>query len=158
MYSSARATEDVDFLIRTKDRQKAADSILKKYSDLMVEKHLDVWRLNLEGKTLIDLMLNRSPLYKRVFTEFVEIRVGRRKMKVPKLEAALAMKFAAMTGHYRKEVKSYYDAGDFAGMVKKNKNIDLDLLRQLGELNYSGGGDEVVKYIDDVRAGRRLEY
>jgi hypothetical protein len=154
----ARATEDVDFLLRVRDRQKAADVILKKYPELKIEKHLDVWRMNLESQTLVDLMLNRAPLYKRVFSEYVEIRIGRKMMKVPKLEAALAMKFAAMTGYYRREIKSYYDAGDFAGMVKNNKVIDLDLLLQLGELHYPGGGAEALKYVEDVRAGRRLEF
>jgi len=153
----ARATEDVDFLIRIRDRQKAADAILKKYPKLQIEKHLDVWRLKRESDTLVDLMLNRSALYKRVFSEFVVIKVGRRNLKVPKLEAALAMKFGAMTGHYRKVEKKFYDAGDFAGMIRKNKVIDLVLLRELGELVYPGGGAEVVNYVDDVRHGRRLE-
>ena len=155
--SQARATDDVDFLIRIKDKQKAADSILKKYPELQIEKHLDVWRLNRDSNTLVDLMLNRSALYKRVFSEFIVIKIGRRSLKVPKLESALAMKFGAMTGHYRKPEKKLYDAGDFTGMVRKNKTIDLVLLRELGELVYPGGGAEVVSYVEDVRNGRRLE-
>ena len=155
--SQARATEDVDFLIRINDKQKAADAILKKYPQLQIEKHLDVWRLKRDSETLVDLMLNRSPLYKRVFLEYVEIKMGRRNLKVPKLEAALAMKFGAMTGHYRKVEKKYYDAGDFAGMVRNNKVIDLSLLRELGELVYPDGGTEVVGYVEDIRAGRTLE-
>lgn len=151
-----RATEDVDVLLRVKDKQKAADAILKKYPNLEIEKHLDVWRMKLGKATIVDLMLNRSALYKRVFVEFVEIKSGQQKLKVPKLESALAMKFAAMTGHYRRIEKKYYDAGDFSMMVKKSKSIDLELLAELGELSYAGGGKEIVQYVQDAKAGRML--
>ena len=153
----ARATEDVDFLVRVQDKQKAADAVLKKYPGLDIEKHLDVWRLKRGEVTLVDLMLNRSALYKRMFSEYVEIKAGRKKLKVPKLEAALAMKFAAMTGHYRKSAKKIYDAGDFASMVTHNKKIDLTLLAELGELSFPGGGKEIVQHVQDARAGRMLE-
>jgi len=46
------------------------------------------------------------------------------------------------------------DAADFAAVVAGNKSIDLDLLRQLGKIIYSGGGDEVLRYVANVRAGR----
>jgi len=152
-----RATQDVDFLIRQKGKAKASEAILRKYKDLELEKHRDVWRYLREGKYVLDLMFDTSPLYKRVLTEFVESPLGRRKIKVPKVEAALAMKFAAMTGFYRKDKKKYLDASDFIGLVENNKQIDLSLLADLGELVYPGGGMEAVDYVKDVRAGKRLE-
>ena len=153
----ARATMDVDFLIRMQDKNGAAEAILKKFAGLELEKHADVWRFKKQEDYVIDLMLARAPLFKRVFLEFETIVMERKQIRVPKLEAALAMKFAAMTGHYRRPEKKYYDAGDFMSMVEANKNVNLALLNELGELVYPGGGDEVVQYVQDVRAGRKLE-
>lgn len=153
----ARATEDVDFLVRVQDKQKAADAVLKKYPVLEIEKHPDVWRLKLGDATLVDLMLNRSALYKRMFLEYIEIKAGRRKLKVPKLEAALVMKFASMIGHHRPNRKKLQDAVDFMALVEANTVIHLELLKELSELVYPGGKAEIVKMVEDVRAGRKLE-
>ncbi len=152
-----RSTQDVDFLIRAKDKQHATDAILKKFPDLEIEKHPDVWRFKKNEQYLIDLMLTNAPLFKRVFTETATIRLNRRVLKVPKLEAALAMKFASMTGHYRNLRKKKQDAVDFMSVVERNTEINEELLRELGELVYPGGGADVLKYVEDVRAGRNLE-
>ena len=67
------------------------------------------------------------------------------------------MKFASMTGHWRKLEKKYSDASDFASMVRHNAAMDTSLLRELGELVYPGGGMDIERYVSDVRAGRKLE-
>ncbi|MCZ7644304.1 MAG: hypothetical protein M5U26_03325 [Planctomycetota bacterium] len=152
-----RATQDVDFLIRQRDKTKAAQALQAKFKGLEIEKHPDVWRFAKDGKYLIVLILDRSPLHKRVVKEFVEAKVGRQTIRVPKLEAALAMKSAAMTGHYRNNRKKLQDAVDFMGLVERNEKIDLELLTELGELVFAGGGRQAVGYVADVRAGRRLE-
>ena len=154
--SDPRATQDVDFIIRVKDKLKAANAILTKFPALQQEKNPDVWRYQIDGKYLVDLILTTTPLHKRVFTEFSETRVDRLKVRVPKVEAALAMKFAAMTGHYRNFIKKHKDASDFIDIATNNK-VDLDLLNDLGELHYSGGGLELRKYVEDARSGKRLE-
>lgn len=152
-----RATQDVDFIVRMKDRQKAADAILARHPDFEMEKHPDVWRLKQGQEYLVDLILTRAPLFKRVISEYTEIRMGKCRVKIPRIEAALAMKFASMTGHYRNYEKKFIDAGDFASMVRKNQNVDLSLLAELGELVCAGGGADVVKYLEDARAGKPLE-
>lgn len=151
-----RATQDVDFLIRERDKAKATKALLDRYPDLKLEKHLDVWRFKRSEKYVVDLMLDRAPLYKRVFLEFIESHLQRSKIRVPKLEAALAMKFAAMTGHYRSEAKKHLAAADFIQLVRTNKKINGELLVALGELAYGGGGADVIKLVEDARAGRRL--
>lgn len=153
-----RATQDVDFLIAAKSRKKAASAILKKYPELIVEEHPVVWRFMQDGKCVIDLMFTHTPFFKRVFKEFlVKKAANRREFKIPKLEAALAMKFAAMVGPMRNDEKKHLDAHDFISMVKSNAAVDTVLLRELGELVYEGGGKEIVKMVEDVRAGRKLE-
>ena len=152
-----RATQDVDFIIRLKDKQTAAAEILAKYPEFEVEKHPDVWRFKQGDSYFVDLMFARAPLFKRVINEYQETRMGKWQVKVPKVEAALAMKFAAMTGHYRNVRKKMQDAVDFMAVIELNTAIDSKLLAELGELVYPGGGADIVKYLDDARAGRRLE-
>lgn len=152
-----RATQDVDILVRPRDKTKATQAILSKFPDLSVEKHPDVWRFGKEGQVLLDLMLSNAAFLKRVLKEFEYIRIQGHRVKVPKVECALAMKFAAMTGFYRKQAKKYLDASDFMSMVEKNSVLNLGLLIELGELRYSGGGAELVKYVEDARAGKRME-
>jgi hypothetical protein len=152
-----RATQDVDYIIREREARKAAEAILKKYPTMELEKHADVWRFKRGDEYVIDLILTRAALFKRVFTEFIESGSARQKFRVPKLEAALAMKFASMVGHYRRLTRAKQDAVDFMSMVEANSVIDVVLLRELGELVYSGGGDEVLGYVKDVRAGRNLK-
>jgi hypothetical protein len=152
-----RATQDVDFIVKMRDKRKAADAILSRHPDWRIEKFPDVWRLKQGEVCMVDLMLTRAPLMKRVFTEAVSIRLGKRTARIPKLEAALALKFAAMTGYYRRLQKKHLDAHDFIQMVEANKEINARLLAELGELVYAGGGAEIVKYVEDARAGRKLE-
>jgi len=152
-----RATQDVDFIIRLKDRQRATYALLAKLPHLEVEKHPDVWRFKSGEQYVVDLILARAPLFKRVLKEFKTTRIAKREVKIPKLEAALAMKFASMTGHYRNLLRKKQDAVDFMSMLEKNEAVNLDLLRELGELVYPGGGLDLERYVSDVRAGRNLE-
>jgi len=156
-----RSTQDVDFMLKKRDVARASAGVLKKFPELELEKHPDVWRYKRGKQYVLDLMLANIPLHKRVMKEFQEIRMGRRIVKVPKIESALAMKFAAMTGHYRIAEKKHSDASDFISMVKKadkmGKVVDLALLSELAELHYVGGGTEIRQYVADVRAGRTLQ-
>ena len=52
--------------------------------------------------------------------------------------------------------KTHQDAHDFIVMVKKNPEEDVETLRELGEIVYSGGGAELLEMIRKVRAGERL--
>ena len=155
--AETRATQDVDFLIRVRDARAGAEAVLSAFPVLVIEKHPDVWRFKNGAQYVLDLMLTRSIFMKRVFKEFHTLSVKGQIIKVPKLEAAMAMKFAAMTGYYRNQLKKGRDALDFISMISANKKIDLTLLRELGELVYAGGGAHAVQYIEDVRAGRTLE-
>jgi len=49
------------------------------------------------------------------------------------------------------------DAVDFSRAAKLHRKIDRELLRELGGLVYAGGGDAILKLIEDARAGRRLD-
>ena len=86
-----------------------------------------------------------------------EVTIGAETIAIPVLEGILAAKFSAMTSPTRGRGDKMIDGGDFIHIVEANPKIDLDLLRDLGELVFSGGGAFVVRLVDDVRAGRKLE-
>jgi hypothetical protein len=152
-----RATQDVDFLIQSRQRKKACEAILKKYPEMTIEEHPVVWRFLSGGERVIDLMFADTAFFKRVFKEFVVKRDGALKFKIPKLESAIAMKFAAMIGPFRNKRKSKQDLVDVMSMLEARKKPDMKLIRELGELVYEGGGNELVKIVTDVREGRDVE-
>ncbi|HLX62357.1 MAG TPA: hypothetical protein VKX17_13855 [Planctomycetota bacterium] len=152
----ARGTQDVDILLRDKDKSKAANAILAKYPDLVLEKCSDVWRFSKANQHLLDLMSANSPLDERIIEESDFTTVAGIKIKIPRVECALAIKCEAMQEHPDWS-KKYRHAGDFISIAKKNPNLDFAFLHELGELHYAGGGAELFKYVEDARAGRRLE-
>src|SRR5262249_31613402 len=104
---------------------------------------------------LIDLMKPRD-LYRQTFKNTQELTEGKQTYRVPSLEMALAMKFAAMISPNRAEEKKHQDAHDFIVMVKQHAELNEEVLRQLGALVYGEGGDELLEMIRKVRAGKRL--
>ncbi len=85
------------------------------------------------------------------------VRMGDESVTVPTVEAALALKFYSMINRGRPLDDRMQDAVDFSRAAKAQEKVDLDLLHQLGELVYGGGGDEILKFVSDARAGRRLD-
>ncbi len=153
-----RASEDVDVLVRTRDHRKAVDVIRKSFPDLQMKDFPVVTRF-IEAATeipLIDLMKPNQPLFKDAFRQTVLVEEG---YLIPNLEFALASKFAAMVSPNRADEKKFLDAADFTSMVKKNQSaIHLRRLRRLGELVCLGGGTEIVELVENIKAGRRIEF
>jgi len=77
-------------------------------------------------------------------------------MDGPEREMAIASKFAGIVSKTRQLADKYQDAHDFMCIALRAPN-DLEKLRRLGELVYAGGGDEIVKLVEDARAGRDLK-
>lgn len=151
-----RATADVDVVVRF--ARKAAKAIAKAYPDLAMEETAVAIRFSEGDQEAIDLLKSSSlRLWGRLLKDNREVRIGRQSIRVPALEGMLAAKFAAMISPGRRYADRLIDSGDFARMVENNPVIDLTLLRELGDLVYPRGGEEVVKLVADVRAGRKLE-
>jgi predicted nucleotidyltransferase len=154
----ARATEDVDILVRTRDHRKAVRAIQDAFPQLQVVDYPVVTRF-LDPVTkapLIDLMKPNQPLFKVAFRQTVLDAEG---YLIPNLEFALACKFAAMVSPNRQERKKYLDAADFMAIVESNAPaIRLDRLRRLGERVYPGGGAEIIGLVEDAKAGRRIVF
>jgi hypothetical protein len=153
-----RATQDVDVLVAKRFHRKAVAAIHVAFPDLTIQETPVVTRF-LDPRTnqpLIDLMKPSAPLLQQAFRNVVN--AGDTHL-VPDLEMALASKFAAMISPHRVEDKKLIDAGDFVNMVRTNAAaINRPKLRRLGDKAYPRGGDEILRLVDDVEAGRRIQF
>jgi hypothetical protein len=155
--NQARATRDVDVVVRKADHKKALKAVRESFPELILDEHAVVSRLldPQTGEPLIDLMRPVN-LFAHVFDNSVLTDAGH---QVPNVEMAIASKFSALVSRNRPEEKLHLDASDFIQMVKRNhERLDRDRLRQLGDAVYPGGGEELSHRVDDVLAGRRLRF
>jgi hypothetical protein len=154
-----RATQDVDIVVGYRQHQKATRALLAAYPHLQPDDQEVVVRLRdpESGKVLIDVMKSTQPLFKEALKHTRTIEAEGESYKIPSLEMALAMKFGPMVSIVRVDEKKHLDASDFIKIVKNNLDIDLELLAQLGELVYPGGGMEIVELVRKVRAGEKLQ-
>jgi hypothetical protein len=152
-----RATQDVDVVVAERQIKKATRVLLGEFAHLEARDEEVVVRLQdrESQKVLIDLLKPRA-LYRETFKHTYATSGEGQKCRIPSLEMALAMKFAAMISPSRSVGKRLRDAGDFALIIDHNPDIDLSALARLGELVYRGGGAGVCELVRQVRAGEEL--
>ena len=153
--SEPRATRDVNVVVQKRHFAKAVRAIHAAWQELVAQELPVVTRFldPSNHEPVIDVM-RPDGLYREAFKNC--IRVGRTH-DVPNLEFALAAKFAAMVSRNREIPKKHSDASDFAQIVLRNHaSVDFERLRQLGDAVYTGGGDELARFVEDVKAGRML--
>jgi hypothetical protein len=153
----ARITKDVDLLVAAKHEKKALKALLGKFPYLEIIELPIVTRLKdpETGQMVIDLM-KPTELYRAAFKHTHTVLAGKLKYRVPSLEMALAMKFAAMISPNREDVKKIVDSHDFIVMVRANPDLDSEKLKTLGDLVYSEGGQGILELVRRVRAGETL--
>jgi len=152
-----RATLDVDVI--SDAPKKAMNALSAAFPDLEVQDHPVVIRFLRDKREAIDVIkASSSPLFRRILKATRTVHIGGEPVPVPILEAALAAKFAAMVSPTRKVTDRVQDGVDFARAVEMSKRLDLKLLEELGQLVYDGGGREILKLVQDAKAGRRLEF
>jgi hypothetical protein len=155
----ARATEDVDLVVAARHHKKTISLLTAAFPQLQAKDHEVVTRLcdRDTGQVMIDLMKPIQPLYRAAFKFTQPVVAGKEGYRVPSLEMALAMKFAPMISLTRADKDKFQDAHDFILMVEANADINLEKLAELGEMVYSGGGQEIVERVRQVRAGERMK-
>lgn len=152
-----RATLDVD-VVASRPAQ-ARNVLAAAFPDLAVEEHPVVIRFKRGRHQVIDIIRpTSSPIFKAALKHVTRVKLERIEVDVPKLEMALALKFAAMASPMRQVKDKHQDAHDFIAMVQHNSDVNSAELMAFGELIYPGGGADVAKLIADARAGRRLEF
>ena len=152
-----RATVDVDVV--SDAPKKATAALLAAFPELEVQDHPVVIRFMRGRQEAIDVIkASSSPLFRRLLKLTRVVKMAGEPVPIPILEAALAAKFAAMVSPTRKITDRQQDGVDFARAIEANAAIDLALVNELGELVYAGGGAEIIKLVEDARAGRRLQF
>ncbi|QDV86868.1 hypothetical protein [Planctomycetes bacterium TBK1r] len=154
--SDPRATQDVDVLVPYSQKKKAVKAILQRWPTLIVGEMEFVVRFKDpddldekdQPKVVIDLMLPWGKLHEFVLQNHVLVdpKSGH---QIPSFEAALACKYAPMVSPYRQFERKAQDAADFRKMIKfHNGVVDRDMLRQLGNMVWENGGEEILSFVD----------
>lgn len=151
-----RTTQDVDIMVAASERKRAVKAIQTAWPTLIVETYSEVVRfkdpndLDLKGnpKPTIDIMMPWAEFQQTILKDFVLVD-PQTKHRIPRLEAALVAKYAAMVSITRSIEKKEYDAGDFRRIVRANRDsIDLKSLRSLASQVWSDGADEIERFLD----------
>jgi hypothetical protein len=152
-----RATVDVDIV--AEKVKKVVDLFRRAYPDLKVEDHPVVTRFKDAGREAIDVIKpSSSPLFKRILTSAETVEVDGVATSLADIESVLALKYQAMISPARLIEKKYRDAGDFIMIAKQLKRINKSVLTELGNLIAGGSGEELIKLVNDARAGKQLEF
>ena len=157
---TARATVDVDFIIRGADFSRASAAIDKAYkqfkqNDRVYHVTYDSNQPNIKDPERIDLVRDNFPLFREVVQSYsVTIRSGEQTIKIPTPEAAIALKFAASISPNRGDENKPVDNADLLRLVRAKPNLNIKALTKLGDLVYSGGGKELVSIVSDIQAGK----
>jgi hypothetical protein len=153
----ARATQDVDVLVRKKDHAKAVWELAKGFPKLRVKEVSGMTMLldPATGESSIDVIKPFCPLFQAVFRNAVMAPGG---YAIPTLEMAVALKYAAMVSQTREAENKMQDAVDFISIVKRNHTqLDRSKLRRLAEKVYVGGGRNAERLVADALAGRTIK-
>jgi len=155
--SEARATQDVDVLVRKKDIRKAVRALATAYPDLTIADFPVVTRFidPATQKPVIDVMKPTQEVFRLVFRHTIAVGDTH---EIPELEMALVSKFAAMVSPRRDVAKKFVDIGDFIDVVRHNRDdLDLRKLKRLADRVYPTGGGEIMQLVDDILAGRPIQ-
>ncbi len=153
--ASPRATQDVDILVGEDELEAVVAGILQRWPQMVVDRQPVVVRFRDPGevaidgeiKQVIDVMLPSNGCYEAILEQYhvVDPVTGHR---IPTIEAACASKFAALVSPYREWDKKQQDAVDLRSiMVPNHATLDRELLKQLGDVVYPGGGTELLEFL-----------
>jgi len=152
-----RATVDVDAIVASADITKAVEA---KFPDLKVQDVVYNVRFNSvrsEGRVgaeRVDLVRNNAPLFARILQRYSgTVSAGEQPLRLPTVEAAVAMKFAAVISPNRGNESRPQDRADLLSLASLNRNLKLSVLKVLGDLVYPGGGEELKSFCNSVWQG-----
>lgn len=159
---TARATVDVDFIISEVDFERASKTVQKAYAqfdhhDQTYHVTFDTRKPHFKDPERIDLIKDGFPLFRAVVQKYcVTLNEQKQVIKIPTIEAAIALKFAASISPNRGDENKPVDNADLFRLIRSTPELDEKALLDLGELIYHGGGNELVAIISDVRKGKTV--
>jgi hypothetical protein len=156
-----RATVDVDVIVATAHASRAIKAIQKKFPDLDLADLVENVRFSSKRKVepfdseRIDVVRASNPLFQAVLKKYTtEVRSKGLVVRLPTPEAAIALKFAAAISPYRAEESRPQDRVDLVAILRRQSELRQDVLAELGDLIYPGGGKELVLFVEAVKAGK----
>jgi hypothetical protein len=162
-----RSTQDVDILVKPgRNHGRAVKTLRELYPDLEVRTFtgLTAFFVLGEKESVIDVVCPYRADQEETLanpTWAADEKLGLR-YRIPSLEEALANKYGAMLTLTRHLVKRLQAIVDFTLMVlhsgdEGRRPIDLDRLKALGTKVWpEGGGEEILRLVERVRAGRAI--
>jgi hypothetical protein len=152
-----RATRDVDVVVMSRHLKRATRALLEAFPHLQSVEYPAVIRFRdrTSGKIVIDALKQRE-LYREAFKHTRTVSASGQTYKIPSLEMALAMKFAAMLSPNRDDADRFQDAHDFINIVRANPEFDRKKAAALGEQVCAGGGSDLLEMVRKVQAGEKL--
>jgi hypothetical protein len=158
-----RATQEVDILVKAgRNYARAVKALQALYPSLETHQFAGVTGFFLPGEkvSLIDVTYPHRRDIAETLETAVWVEEGGQRYRVPALEAALANKYGAMLTPNRDPAKRAIDAADFYFMVRNagqegRRPIDLDRVRDLGEMVWPGGGGaELLRFVQEAKEGK----
>ena len=157
-----RATADVDLIIDGVDFERTSMLIREAYTQLEHHDRInhvtyDSQKPGAKDPERIDLVKDSFPLFKTVVRDHcVTVSAKNHTLKVPTLEAAIALKFAASISPNRGDENRPVDNADLLNLIRTSKKFDKKALTVLGEQIYPGGGKELESVVADVVKGKAI--
>jgi hypothetical protein len=162
-----RNTQDVDILVKAgRNHGRAVKAIRTLYPQLEVRHFSGVTAFFVPGEktSVIDVAYpHRADIEETLANPtWTENKEQGLRYRIPSLEEALANKYGAMLTPTRDLDKRMQDAVDFTRMVQHSSDegqqpIDLHRLETLGQIVWpTGGGEEILRLVEQVRAGKAI--
>lgn len=156
-FEQPRATLDVDVLVKSRHHRRAVKAVCEAFPALQMRDTAVVTRFAdpATDQIVLDLMKPMHDIHREVFKH--TLKVGQSHC-IPDLEMSLGTKFAAMVSPNREHRRKLQDAADFGAIaVPRNPSINREKLRDLGELVYPGGGNEIIEFLDKMVEGKPIQ-
>jgi hypothetical protein len=162
-----RNTQDVDVLVKAgRNHARAVNALRALYPELEVRSFTGVTAFFVSGEksSVIGVASpHRADLEETLANPtWTENKEQGLRYRIPSLAEALANKYGAMLTPTRDLDKRMQDAVDFTRMVQHScdegqQPIELRRLERLGEKVWpSGGGEEILRLVEQVKAGRAI--
>ena len=155
-----RATVDVDVIVAHADIAAASGALSQAFpnlakSDLGANVRFASADTSIDRER-IDVVKASNAFFKRVLEVYtLEILAGGHALKVPTIEAAIALKFAAAISPNRGDESKPQDRVDLLQLIRQHPELDNAVIQELGDLVYVGGGAELIAFVTSIREGRR---
>jgi hypothetical protein len=157
-----RATVDVDVIVAAHHASRAVQAIQKKFPHFESADLAENVRFSSRQGTSgfdserIDVVRATQPFFQTILkSHTTEVRSKGQVLRLPTPEGAVALKFAAAISPYRADESRPQDRVDLVAIVRKQPELRQDVLAELGELIYPGGGKELVRFVEAVRSGKK---